>query len=392
MKENNLALLLSEVEQTFTRKILIASDCIQLSEEILNKTGFKLNSNTLRRCFGLVKSTYPPSITTVNILARYTGFSSFDEFVQYKSSAKAQEPEASKSLLKYLIYLFKALEIEQKNDATAMKLIQTVIRYYKYEPQIIYPLQKELARTKSGQDYYFEEAVNIDRLASYYGDGLRYFLHEKRTAEAQIFGHSLLALRSWLLHHEAALEKHYQEVLQYPLHPGLHSFVKGRHFATRLLYAHSVDADPSLIIKEASVAFKNLIPTQDHYRHYPCFQLIIAEALMLTGNFDEAFFYASNGVAQLKSQETAIHNHSLFHALFLYQAYALAQSGDIKKAKELFERIDPGAFYFLSKQYLTIFYLYLSAKVNRTKLPCEQLDFLVKETGFKKLAQLEPQL
>ncbi|MEI6946660.1 hypothetical protein V9K67_05615 [Paraflavisolibacter sp. H34] len=77
--QNRIAILKHCIQKEFGRKISTANDCIELSEDIFQKTDETLNSNTLRRFFGLVTYYFNPSKTTLNILARYCLFSSFSE-------------------------------------------------------------------------------------------------------------------------------------------------------------------------------------------------------------------------------------------------------------------------------------------------------------------------
>ncbi len=80
-------------------------------------------------------------------------------------------------------------------------------------PELIDKFQRNIAKIKNGQDFYFEQFINIDGLNSYYGMGLRYYLNEKKTAEAQIFGHSILCAKNWLLENPHGVRKHYDMVM-----------------------------------------------------------------------------------------------------------------------------------------------------------------------------------
>ena len=76
---NKVEFIKHEIQRFYGRQILSSRDCIILSEEIFYKTGEKLNPNTLRRFFGLVKADYPPSRATLDILAKYCGFNNFEQ-------------------------------------------------------------------------------------------------------------------------------------------------------------------------------------------------------------------------------------------------------------------------------------------------------------------------
>src|SRR5687767_12831872 len=86
--EEGVQSLKNEVEAVFGRAITSYRDCILLSEEIYIRTCFKINLNTLRRFFGIVKAEYPPSLATLNIMAKYCGFDSMDEFLTTNTKGK----------------------------------------------------------------------------------------------------------------------------------------------------------------------------------------------------------------------------------------------------------------------------------------------------------------
>jgi hypothetical protein len=70
-----------ELEKTFSRKILDRGDCETLVQDIYEKTGAVLSYNTLRRMFGLAEYR-KPRVSTLDQLAVYCGFRSFNDFSQ----------------------------------------------------------------------------------------------------------------------------------------------------------------------------------------------------------------------------------------------------------------------------------------------------------------------
>ena len=70
-----------ELEKTFNRKISDRGDCEALVQDIYEKTGAVLSYNTLRRLFGLAEFRKPRE-STLDYLAKYCGFRSFNDFSQ----------------------------------------------------------------------------------------------------------------------------------------------------------------------------------------------------------------------------------------------------------------------------------------------------------------------
>src|SRR3954471_9730923 len=121
--------LLDEVKETFGSHISTSRDCNQLSEEIYFKTSFRINPNTLRRCFGLVKAEYPPSGSTLNILSKYCGYDSYDDLLANKKQKPAITDQNTKGIQEYLVSLFKSTTVREVNDETFLGLVKQTIHF-----------------------------------------------------------------------------------------------------------------------------------------------------------------------------------------------------------------------------------------------------------------------
>lgn len=166
--------LKEDVEGVFGRKVLTARDCQQLSDDIFARTSIVINYNTLRRFFRIVKSAYPPSAATLDILARYCGFNSSGDLASYKSKMYRDLTDEEQSMVRFLGGLFSTTPTASVNDGTFLSVVRQAIDYVNDHPAVADKLQRIIAQTKNGQDYYFEQFVNIDKLNSHYGTGLLY--------------------------------------------------------------------------------------------------------------------------------------------------------------------------------------------------------------------------
>tara|TARA_B100000683_G_scaffold202840_1_gene196258 strand:+ start:7526 stop:10066 length:2541 start_codon:yes stop_codon:yes gene_type:complete len=72
----NISYLKEQVEQRFEKKI-IARNCSELSDHILENTNRSIGAHTLKRFFGFVKSNVNPSVYTLDTIAIYLGFENF---------------------------------------------------------------------------------------------------------------------------------------------------------------------------------------------------------------------------------------------------------------------------------------------------------------------------
>ncbi|HWJ91603.1 MAG TPA: hypothetical protein VNR87_10865, partial [Flavisolibacter sp.] len=262
--------LVEEIEETFGKRVSTSRDCIQLCEDIYFKTSFSINPNTLRRCFGLVKADYPPSSSTLNILSRYCGFDSVEEILSLRKARANNNAGQAKAIHDYIVALFKTSTVKEPIDETFLGLVRQTVLFLQQYPELIDKLQRSIARTKNGQEYYFEQFVHIDKLNGHYGEGIRYYLNEKKTPEAQVFGHSILCLRAWLSNDGPSLRKHFAELVKTKPTKNFHPFVCGRYYASHLLFADYNGLDVERILIDAHNAHAALRPTNDIYRLFPC--------------------------------------------------------------------------------------------------------------------------
>ena len=69
-----------EVEKVFGQKIQKRKQCEELAEDLYAKTGVFISYNTFRRLFGIIEYR-EPRISTLDILSKYIGFSSYRDFM-----------------------------------------------------------------------------------------------------------------------------------------------------------------------------------------------------------------------------------------------------------------------------------------------------------------------
>lgn len=380
-------LLKAEVEKTFGKRIANAGDCSLLSEEVFIKTSYKINANTLRRFFGLVKTDYLPSWATLNILSQYCGFESYDELLESKEKGLAPDKLNEKEFLKYLYSLFKYLPVKEDNNETFMAFVKRTIFFMQQHPQLASSFQRAVAKTQNGQNFYFEQFANIDALNCFFGKGLLFYLNEKKTIEAQIFGHSLLCLKGWLTDDATYCKKHYEEVIKNKLTKSIHPAVVGRYFASCLYHAEMHGLNTERVRIQAHQVHASLRPAKNYNYFFPAFEYSFSSALILTGHYEEAFFYADYGLRNYKNRDN-FPEKGFYLSLDLIKANALFHCGKQAEAKELYKKFQPSQFYFLTKKANTILYLCLRKKLKGLdEDDRKQLNEKIKETGFVRMTK-----
>jgi hypothetical protein len=278
--------------------------------------------------------------------------------------------------------------VKDVSDKAFLTLVKHTICLLNNNAILAEKFMKIVAKRKNGQEFYFEHFVNVDKLNSYYGNAIRYYLHGKGTKEASIFAHSLFTLKSWLNGHrekvisrgEHLLAQNYSLLSAFP-------FILSRYFAALLFYceAASVNVEETLIDIYKYYSSPELSANRE--QRY-CFEYIIGEALVLTGHYQDALHYLGNNRNNFIKSEYCnfiinINNIKLLEAMAHYQA------GRCEIAATIFDEIKTSDFNFLNKQFAAILYLQLMNKLKRKNDKSNDTKSkLVEQTGFIRLNNL----
>lgn len=383
MKQEVLSALKKELEQNFGRKIISYRDCVQLVEDIYQKTESTVNVNTLRRFFGLVKTNYKPSPSTFAIFSKYCGFNSINEFENITISESTDTAISKEEIYHYLLSLFKNIPVLENHNPLMESIVQQTVIFLERNPSMIDRFQREIALTPAGQYYYFERCVNMDRLNNYYGDGLKYYVRAKNSIEAKIFANSLLVFRYWLTDNFPLQEKHMKLIIAayedavYPPH------IMGRFFASKLYYANSTNESPDKILTDAIKYYNTVIFEKKGIDSYPYFELLLCEALTLTNQKIEALEWLKRGKSFLPENEGLVSNpFTTWENILVYSNTSLTGRNFILTHKKKESKQRPFSLVF-NKNYLRIVQLSLEAEKRRS----EELNSLIESTGYKKISQ-----
>jgi hypothetical protein len=110
-----IAVLKNEIEQKLGISIQRRGDCQLLSDAVLTELGESINYNTIRRFFGVDKSSViEPSKNTLNILSKFLGYASYNQFskqvIQFGANQYQDNwyfvlnSQSTSEVINYLIY------------------------------------------------------------------------------------------------------------------------------------------------------------------------------------------------------------------------------------------------------------------------------------------------
>ncbi len=248
-----------------------------------------------------------------------------------------------------MVSMFKNTQVSGSQEKTFYPLVEQTMVFLERNPSLIDKFQREIAKTPTGQYYYYEKLANIDRLNDYYGDGLRHYLRAKNTEEGKIFGHSMQVFRYWLTKDKERLINNMSEIASLTATPSFPDHILGRFIAAKLYYTNVKGGLIDKILDEAKRYHGAIIARrEDSPFSFPDFELIICEALLLTGNYDEGAEYLWHGKTYLSA--SGQDKNTLFN---LWEDFVSLRRDNQRNKKE--SNPDKGAIYnSFSKKYTTI--------------------------------------
>ncbi len=309
-----LVSLKKELEYCFGKKIVSYRDCIQLVEDIQQKTGFSVNVNTIRRFFGLVKTKYTASASTLSIFSKYCGFNSIEDIGVVANRAQYTEQVHKKEILRYLVNLYETLPTVDEFMHVGCNIVEQTLEFLERNPELIEPFQREIAETEAGQYYYFEKMVNIDQLNGYYGEGLRYYLRSKNTSDAKILTDALQCVKGYFKKDSAYIEKHYK-LLNSTVLQDVKPHIQAWQIAAQLCYNYITNKPPDDALSEAYKHLNNLVEKRRSRLYiFPDYEIIISTFLCLNGHLDEAlqFLKECRSITEKKKLTTSRYYNNLF--------------------------------------------------------------------------------
>lgn len=375
MKQNLIPALKKELENSFGRKVVSSRDCLQMVEDIYQKTGYSINANTLRRFFGLVKTDYSASPSTIIILSKYCGFDSIDDFEKV-SVEEFSDPYINKEeVLHYLISLFKNLDANEGYSTLAVNMVHQTVNFLERNPSLVDKFQREMAKIPAGRHYYFELSVNMDRLNDYYGDGLRYYLRaNQNNNEAKAFVNSVLVFKYWLVESFSLVEKHMAELTALHVNQNFPPHILGRYIAARLYYANACNESVEKTLIDATkyhVAIMTRRSGVHHSQAYPHYELAVCEALILTNQFEESMEYIRRGKSFLADKGATLNPFTIWESIIDSKRDNKPLDIPLKKSATNF------ISHQLNKKYNNLVTLSQMSRINTS-----QLSSLITETGY----------
>lgn len=396
-------LLKDEVINRFGRKIKSTPDCKVLEDSIYLYTGQLLSYNTMRRFFGLVKTSSIINKSSLDILSNYCGYSNFDLF-----SSRINKLEINE-LNNYFINLFNEKKINFKeieifcnkygdwpqiypfiekcllfsqniNDVSFLISFYSLPVIFEYSPnklryifdlaQLFASIVKNLpvnikekiiykiASLPNARKRYIEMFVDIDNINGFYSTVLEAHHKHSKAISSLLFYYNLNVYKSFISQDQVGLKAFYSELQKVQYNSDkIFPILLGRTLASRIYYTKCFGfVNKQALISEIGEQLKIYGKHKKQSLLFSQLYLIyILQALQFTGELDllsEIFKAIKPLVLNVSDYLT----ENATNHIKIYWAHHFINSNNLKEAEKVINTITPNKFPAFEKLTQTISY------------------------------------
>jgi hypothetical protein len=366
-------------------------DVIQLQDAIERDAGKRISTQTIKRFFGLIKSSSRPDPSTLDAFAGYLNFTSYKDFQTWlqllNSNATSTENDWASEIV---LHILKDIYPENLHEQGILQLVKNLFSLFERHPNLTSTIYPKLAESKFGRRYFFQQFVHYDALASHYGMGLEHYLLHESDKHSRLFALSMLCLRDFLTCNDSGCNYYYDKIKEYSLQEvnQYHPFLIGRYYASKLFSNANAGINSADYISEVNhLLLNNDYTCTDIYEGFPCVELVFAEGLIFTGYFEQAFqLLDDNKVKRYHHpvmMDDAFKNH-----LNILRSFSglLAGKQSVAQTQKQLPALERAPVYFLCSNYSGLFMNILKAKCNiKPRVSVTKAEECLLNLGFKRL-------
>lgn len=332
-------------------------DCDKLAETVSNKTSTYINGISFKRLFGFTKYPFNPSIQTLDIICQFLGFDNWYSFEEYHSN------NVMISKKEFEIYS-SCFDIDFMNDVESHEgAFQSVARKialrFREDPNTLIRHLTELMKKNQFQIFFAEHFTDYDNLCSYYYQVYESYLQHKKTPEAQLFGNSMLFLKSFWIMDKQDCSKYLNEINKINIDYHIHPYLIGRYYACNLVYdVFYNDSKQFSEIYHDYLELRNKLPKDGkHFYDFPASEYIVSEALLHCKQFDKCIEIIDFAKSEFTLKMEFVRKGYYRHLQLIWLLASKKINPNLNIDSQL-EKITPINFYFISQKYFSTLYNY----------------------------------
>lgn len=304
-------------------------------------------------------------------------------------------PQLQQNILKYLIkYAFKEGNTDLLKDIYSIfesdKRSLGPSRIIQNNPEIINVVAVELrnnkkirdfliplyAKSELGQLFYFERFFDFDSLVLHSGDDIDYYLENKHTADAMIYGHFLKFMQYFLAGDQPNCKKEYEVIQSFELPDNLKPLHAAYYYGPQVIYQSVYDnkLDKDLVGEIYQMSDLLYQTGAQSKVSIPDFEFLIIFCL----NFGDRFAEIRELINLIfdRYDFSDFSNSWLYQLFFSIHARTLLNTGDVQKGFEFFNQVEFKTIPKSHKYFMKLRYSLI------------KLEFLIFENKFDEAKQI----
>ncbi|WP_394772337.1 hypothetical protein [Mucilaginibacter sp.] len=388
LEKHHLLSLRNLIEVNYGSFVSNSTDCLKISSLLAKGKFGSISSQTLRRFFGFVDTGFSPSINTLNVLCQYCGFEDWLHFHQKTVHTDILLQDVVSVCVAFFQIDIPPVKKGQLNEPyfyavqNIAKLIYSDINLYNHVAPV-------LASNPTAHEYFFERFPFIDKLCCGLGKGYKFYMQNKKTAEASIFGNALLFLGAFLEEDLSLANKYLLAINKIKAWASLqiHPYVLARLIGSNIAYSHILNdgAGKEVWLAELDKVLNNNPNQWGHYSNSCEFEFIVCEYLLLSGNYDRVKNIMANVTKELKNQPLESRYNFYYIPCHIIYYKALIMTGNNKAARKVPFVDEPVNWQI--KDYYTLHLLQCKLRTTSSKISkkalLNQYYHVLNLTGFR---------
>ncbi len=364
--------LRKNVEKQFGKDIKTATDCDVLASVIIRDCKANISSQTLRRFFGLIKTSSESSHFTLDLLSKFCGYRNFNEFANACNNQELEHFFGNQDHTNHNYW--------DRSEHLCKQIIKS--------PELLVSTHHRLMAFPMARKYFMENHPLRDLLGTVYTQCFSAYLKYNTSNEAKIFAYGFLFQSSFLLQNTELMDLYYKKVKETELSDEVHVIPAGLKYGVQLLYADFTGNENDYKKYFAEMKRARILYQKASEKSVCSFESTVLESLIFTNRTKEMKFLIENNTFQVNQDEDYIpskrkETHNEVWKILCAAAYQ--KIGDKIKKKLYMNQINLKNLGIGWEKYYSLLYysVYFHSAEPNQKIECiSQLSQLIEETYF----------
>jgi hypothetical protein len=387
INQKHLAELKRLVLEQLDFKLLRSVDCDKLAKVVSEQTNTYINGISFKRLYGFTKYPFNPAIQTLDILSQFVGY---DNWYEFGLSFDDNQPISNSELdILLSFYDFDLINNIEFHDGGIQSMSRKIALRFREDVSTFKRAILLIAKKEHAQIFFIEHFPDYDNLCNYYYLLYEAYLKQNKSDSAQLFGNSMLFLKSFWILNELDCKKYILEINRIKIDKSLHPYLIGRYFACNLLIEfYYGDKNKVEQLYKAYLQLRSQLPKKGkHFLDFPASEYIISEALLQVNAYEKCVELIELAFKEFPLKMEFVRK-GYYRQMQLFWLISKKKKDSNFQISSMLQKINPANFYFISQKYFSVIYYYALYIEKRDSADLQQGKKLSDEMENKYLLEV----